>query len=95
MDFPFGTRFPCMETVNDIIKTVGSNVKAQYQDQSTELLAVSAFAIGAVTAVSGRRLYTRYFRRVLSSEYVTPAMLAKRRWVRGVVTRWAAFIHGR
>ncbi|KAK0459786.1 uncharacterized protein EV420DRAFT_1537723 [Desarmillaria tabescens] len=62
------------------------NYKAMLDQYPTEVLVFSAFAVGAVTTFGGRRIYTRYFRRIQNSDWVTPDMIARKRWVKGVVT---------
>ncbi|RDB17699.1 putative endonuclease LCL3 [Hypsizygus marmoreus] len=50
------------------------------------LLALTAFAVGSFVTVTATFLYTRYGRRLQNSEWITPDMFAKRRWVKGIVT---------
>ncbi|KAJ6448882.1 nuclease [Mycena sanguinolenta] len=50
------------------------------------VLALSAFALGSITAVSGTMVYRRYFRRLKNGDWVTPDVFAKKRWVKGMVT---------
>ncbi|KIY48584.1 nuclease, partial [Fistulina hepatica ATCC 64428] len=45
-----------------------------------------AFLAGSLTTVSSVLIYRRYFRRIQNSDWVTPPMLEKRKWIRGVVT---------
>ncbi|KAK0483683.1 hypothetical protein IW261DRAFT_1464535 [Armillaria novae-zelandiae] len=71
----------------DGVTKLFNDFKATYIDQyPTEVLVCSAFAIGAVTTFGGRRVYTRYFRRIQNGDWVTPDMIARKRWVKGVVT---------
>ncbi len=51
------------------------------------LLVASAFATGAVTAFGTSRIYARYFRRIKNSDWVTPDLFEKKRWIKGVVAR--------
>ncbi|KAJ7844417.1 hypothetical protein B0H14DRAFT_2776886 [Mycena olivaceomarginata] len=50
------------------------------------VLALSAFALGSITTVSGTFVYRRYFRRLQNGDWVTPDVFAKKRWVKGMVT---------
>ncbi|KAF8917898.1 hypothetical protein CPB85DRAFT_1214547 [Mucidula mucida] len=70
----------------DSVKTAYASLRAQVAQYPTEILAVSAFAVGGVSTFGGRRLYTRYFRRVQNADHLTPAMFAQKRWLKGVVT---------
>ncbi|PBK96916.1 nuclease [Armillaria gallica] len=71
----------------DGVTKLFNDFKATYIDQyPTEILVFSAFAVGGVTTFGGRRVYTRYFRRIQNGDWVTPDMIARKRWVKGVVT---------
>ncbi|KAJ7242752.1 hypothetical protein B0H12DRAFT_1023541 [Mycena haematopus] len=50
------------------------------------VLALSAFALGSITTVSGTMVYRRYFRRLRNGDWITPDIFAKKRWVKGMVT---------
>jgi len=50
------------------------------------VLALSAFALGSITTVSGRFVYRKYFHRLGNGDWITPDVFAKRRWVKGMVT---------
>jgi len=54
-------------------------------DSPTTLSAI-AFAVGCLSTITLSRIHRRYFRRFPSSEWVTPDVLKRRRWVKGVVT---------
>ncbi len=74
----------------DGVTKLFNDFKATYIDQyPTEILVFSAFAVGAVTTFGGRRVYTRYLRRIQNGDWVTPDMIERKRWVKGVVTRSA------
>ncbi|OCH90073.1 nuclease [Obba rivulosa] len=63
-----------------------ANVNTQLASLPPHLLALSAFIIGSASALTARYAYVRYFRRTPNSDWVTPDLLAKRRWVKGYVT---------
>jgi hypothetical protein len=60
--------------------------KSKLETVPTPVLAVSAFALGAVITTSGARVYRRYFRRLQNSDWITPDVFVKKRWVKGMVT---------
>ena len=53
----------------------------------TETLVVSAIVLGSVTTLGSTALYRRFFKRIPTSEWITPNILKKKRWIKGVVTR--------
>ncbi|PCH42881.1 nuclease [Wolfiporia cocos MD-104 SS10] len=67
---------------------VGGNVNAQAGSATLppQLLAISAFCLGSATTLGLVCIYSRYVRRIPNAEWVTPEMLAKRRWIKGCVT---------
>ncbi|ETW79608.1 hypothetical protein HETIRDRAFT_459646 [Heterobasidion irregulare TC 32-1] len=52
----------------------------------TETLVVSAIVLGSVTTLGSTALYRRFFKRIPTSEWITPNILKKKRWIKGVVT---------
>jgi hypothetical protein len=53
------------------------------------ILALSAFTIGSATTIIITLIHRRYFRRFPNSDWMTPDVFEKKRWIRGVVTRYA------
>ena len=58
------------------------------------------FLLGSTTAISSVLMYKRYGRRIKNSDWITPKHLAKKRWIKGVVTRCCLascffFLHSR
>jgi len=45
------------------------------------------FLLGSTTAISSVLVYKRYGKRIKNSDWITPKHLAKKRWIKGVVTR--------
>jgi hypothetical protein len=46
-----------------------------------------AFLLGSATALGASIVYGRFFKRIRSSEWITPDLLGRKRWITGVVTR--------
>ncbi len=63
------------------------NLKTQLESTPTPLLVLVAFGLGLTGALGGKRLYARYGRRLQNGDWVTPDIFAKKRWIRGIVTR--------
>ncbi|KAF7330349.1 hypothetical protein MVEN_02473200 [Mycena venus] len=68
------------------IQGLVSRAQAKLNAIPAPVLALSAFALGSITTVSGTLFYRRYFRRLQNGDWVTPDVLAKKRWVKGRVT---------
>jgi len=64
-------------------------LQAQYDALSPSVAALIYFSLGSVTAISAALVYRRYGRRVRNSDWVTPRLLTRKRWLKGVVTRYA------
>lgn len=47
-----------------------------------------AFISGAMLGAGGTFVWRRWLVRIRTAEWVTPDILARKRWVKGVVTRW-------
>ncbi|KAF8588123.1 SNase-domain-containing protein [Ramaria rubella] len=47
---------------------------------------VVAFALGSLSTVGAVALQSRYFKRIPTSEWVHPRLIAKRKWIKGIVT---------
>ncbi|KAG0693879.1 hypothetical protein DFH29DRAFT_370226 [Suillus ampliporus] len=70
-----------------------ANIKTRLRAKAYELgspptayLIVSGFFLGSVSTLGATFVYRRYFRRLRTAEWVTPDVLERRGWVRGVVT---------
>ncbi|KAH7924409.1 staphylococcal nuclease [Leucogyrophana mollusca] len=70
-----------------------NNIKNRLRSRANELvsrpitvIALSAFALGSVSTLAAAFTYRRYFRRLRTSEWITPDVLARKRWIKGVVT---------
>lgn len=50
---------------------------------------ISAVAAAGLT-VGGLTGYRRYWRRIRNADYVTSGMLERKKWVKGIVTRYAS-----
>ena len=51
------------------------------------MLLLAAFALGIASTLTTTVAYRRLFKRIPNGEWVTPDMLAKRRWLKGKVVR--------
>ncbi|KAI0632698.1 hypothetical protein C8Q77DRAFT_1059037 [Trametes polyzona] len=74
--------FKNVSNANDLVAVLDARAAAF----PPHLLALTAFLLGGATALGGSYVYVRHFRRILNGEWVTPEMLAKRRWIKGYVT---------
>lgn len=70
-----------------------ANVKKRLRAKAYEIgsrtaayLVLSGFFLGSVSTLGVTFVYRRYFRRLRTAEWVTPDILRRKRWVRGVVT---------
>jgi hypothetical protein len=70
------------EEIKGLVSRAQSNLNAI----PMPVLALSAFALGSITTVSGAVVYRRYFRRIKNGDWITPDVFAKKRWVKGMVT---------
>ncbi|KAJ7454825.1 SNase-domain-containing protein [Mycena latifolia] len=68
------------------IQGLVSRVQSRLDAVPAPVLALSAFALGSLTTVSGTLVYRRYFRRLKNGDWITPDIFAKKRWVKGKVT---------
>ncbi|KAG1849531.1 SNase-domain-containing protein [Suillus subluteus] len=77
----------------DTLQEYNANVKDRLRYKAYELgsrpaayLVLSGFLLGSVSTLGVTFVYRRYFRRLRTAEWVTPDILQRKRWVRGVVT---------
>lgn len=49
---------------------------------------IIAAGIGSAATVAGAVVYSRFFRRIPTTDAIKPAMIAQRRWIKGIVTRY-------
>jgi hypothetical protein len=66
------------------------SLSVQVQDELRRLppgvVAVTCFALGSLTTVGVTLVYKRYGRRLQNSDWITPDILARKKWIKGVVT---------
>ena len=75
---------------NDIADTSDafvSRLRTQLASLPPPQLAAITLLVGGVTTLGGRYVYARHFRRIPNAEWVNPDMLARKRWIKGYVTR--------
>lgn len=68
--------------------TTMKRLKAKFDALPPAVAALAIFALGSATAVSSILVYKRFGQRIRNSEWVTPKLLTRKRWLKGVVTRW-------
>ncbi|KAJ7183108.1 hypothetical protein C8R46DRAFT_1065892, partial [Mycena filopes] len=62
------------------IKNVVGRARSKLDAIPGPVLALSAFALGSATTLSGTFLYRRYFRRIINGDWITPDVFARKRW---------------
>lgn len=67
--------------------TTMKRLKAKFDALPPAVAALAIFALGSATAVSSILVYKRFGQRIRNSEWVTPKLLTRKRWLKGVVTR--------
>lgn len=71
-------------------ETTGGLERIQAQLDSMRLTSLSdlaTFSFGGVGVLSVIFLYTRFGKRIRNADWITPDLFAKKRWIRGIVTR--------
>ncbi|KAF8958556.1 SNase-domain-containing protein [Flammula alnicola] len=63
-----------------------TRLKAQFDALPRPVAALTSFALGSATAMSAVLVYKRYARRIRNIDYITPKLLTRKRWLKGVVT---------
>lgn len=73
------------QKIDDYVSSIKQNSK-KYPPYA---LGISAFAAGVVSIAVARKIHVRYFQRIQNSDWITPDVFERKRWVKGVVTRCA------
>ncbi|KAK7029461.1 putative endonuclease lcl3 [Paramarasmius palmivorus] len=70
------------------------NLKADTLSQSLtpELLIALSFFAGSGSTILASRLYTRHIKRIRNHDWVTPDMISRKRWLKGLATRGISII---
>ncbi|KAJ3868514.1 hypothetical protein EV359DRAFT_60605 [Lentinula novae-zelandiae] len=68
------------------LKEYVTNLEKKASSIPPQILVTSAFAAGAITAIGVSRIYSRYFKRIQNSDWITPESFQKKRWIKGIVT---------
>ncbi|EKM75415.1 hypothetical protein AGABI1DRAFT_80027 [Agaricus bisporus var. burnettii JB137-S8] len=58
----------------------------QLESMPVNLVALVAFALGGASSLGGALLYARYGRRIRNTDWITPNLFTRKRWIRGIVT---------
>ncbi|KAI0334286.1 SNase-domain-containing protein [Cubamyces sp. BRFM 1775] len=77
------------ESLHDIPRQADDLVASLYAQAAAlppHLRIFTIFLLGGTSALAVHHVYVRYFKRIPNSGWVTPKMLAKRRWIKGYVT---------
>ena len=72
------------QTTSDTVP-ITTRLQTRYNETAVNYCLV--FALGAASGVGAVLAWRRWGMRLLTAEWVTPNELARRRWIRGVVTR--------
>lgn len=78
----------------DVVREVDEGLeRAQNQLESmpVNLVALVAFALGGASSLGGALLYARYGRRIRNTDWITPNLFTRKRWIRGIVTKCVFF----
>ncbi|KIK09435.1 hypothetical protein K443DRAFT_82346 [Laccaria amethystina LaAM-08-1] len=62
------------------------DLKTRVDSLPTSAIALASFATGAVTALCTTMFHVRYGRRLKNGEWITPDLLGRDNWIKGVVT---------
>ncbi|KAF5329709.1 hypothetical protein D9619_009157 [Psilocybe cf. subviscida] len=71
-----------LNTIDDVFV----QLIAQFEELPTPVAAGIIFGLGSVATVSTVLIHKRYAHRVRNSDWVTPTLLTRKRWLKGVVT---------
>ncbi|KAF8809817.1 staphylococcal nuclease [Phlegmacium glaucopus] len=63
-----------------------TDTQNQFQALPPPVAVLITFTLGSATAMSAVVIYKRYGRRIRNVDWVTPALLRRKRWIKGVVT---------
>lgn len=64
-----------------------SRLRNQLASLPPQHLAAIMLLVGGAITLGGRSVFVRNFRRIPNAEWVNPDMLARKRWIKGYVTR--------
>ena len=85
---PWGKKQEKEDNLVNTIDDAFAQLVAQFEELPTPVAAGIIFGLGSVATVSTVLIHKRYARRVRNSDWVTPTLLTRKRWLKGVVTRW-------
>ena len=66
-----------------------NDARSQIKALPLSVLVLATFTLGSATAMSAAMIYRRFGRRIRNVDWVTPTILNRKRWIKGVVTRSA------
>lgn len=68
-------------------RTLAHKLNVAFHEQPVEVIILCAFGLGSLSTLIVTRLHARYVRRIPSVDWVTPDIFAKKRWIKGIVTK--------
>ena len=79
-------------TVQEVIPELKTRFDAHVFSLPPHTLIASTFVLSSAFTLGARHVYTRYFRRIRSTEWVTPDMLGTGRWYKGYVVKCVDYL---
>ena len=64
-----------------------NDARSQIKALPLSVLVLATFTLGSATAMSAAMIYRRFGRRIRNVDWVTPTLLNRKRWIKGVVIR--------
>jgi hypothetical protein len=64
-----------------------TDAHTQFKALPLSVVVLATFTLGSATAMSAAMFYRRFGRRIRNVDWVTPVLLSRKRWIKGVVTR--------
>jgi hypothetical protein len=86
--FPFSSSAPRSSSPPDAYITRFNEQCKQLGIPPSAAVGAGAFTAGVVAIVAGRKIHSRYFKRIQNSDWVTPDVFQRRKWLKGVATRY-------
>ena len=64
-----------------------ADAHTQFKALPLSVVVLATFTLGSATTMSAAMIYKRFGRRIRNVDWVTPTLLNRKRWIKGVVTR--------
>jgi hypothetical protein len=75
-------------TISNHFTAFFTNAHTQFKALPPSVIVLTTFTLGSATAMSVVMIHKRFGRRIRNVDWVTPALLSRKRWIKGVVTRY-------